>query len=96
MKKLVLVLGLATLFSCEKEEVSKKNCGCNKVTSIDRLSSKYEVKGIYGNQISVGSKIGVRIITQNECSNEVRIKDTVYWEDQLDRISKVGTCYSKY
>lgn len=94
MKKILLVLGIATLFSCEKE--TKKNCGCDKVTSIDRLSSKYEIKGIYGNHISVGSKVDVRIITQNECSKEVRIKDTIYWEDELNKISKVGTCYQKY
>lgn len=71
MKKLILVLGLATLFSCEKEE---DNCGCYRITSIKQNGTYHTVSGGSGSFYQVKQMNKVTIITQNDCSKIVDIK----------------------
>ena len=91
MKKIILILGLATLFSCEKEEVKKDNCKCDKIYKIEQgdtyINSSYDV--FYTNIF----------YTKNECSGQKLKFDKKIESIYLDKMQQIGDCFdldSKY
>lgn len=86
MKKLVIVLGLATLFSCEKKVVVKKdNCNCDKIYKIesgDRYTNSNYTQSIM--------KI---FYTQNECSGQKLMFEKKIDGIYLDKMQQIGDCF---
>ena len=85
MKKLVLVLGLATLISCEKEKVAlkKEDCDCDRVFKVEMSTTRIVPNG--NGSANVYQCYNVSIV--NDCSKFNDVKEFVLYE---------GSCYSKY
>ena len=91
MKKVIIVLGLATLFSCEKEEVSKKeNCDCDRVFKVEMSTLRIVPNG--NGSANVYQCYNVSIV--NDCSKFNDVKEFVEYEGR--KVPEIGSCYSKY
>lgn len=91
MKKLILVLGLATLFSCEKEE---DNCGCYRIVEVQQETitkclsedqyGKYDCRNTY--------YITYKLIS--ECTKKPSTKYKTL--QRIDKLQKVGDCFNSF
>jgi hypothetical protein len=92
MKKLVIVLGLATLFSCEKEKVAlkKEDCDCDRVFKVEMSTLRIVPNG--NGSANVYQCYNVSIV--NDCSKFNDVKEFVEYEGR--KVPEIGSCYSKY
>ena len=89
MKKFILVLGLATLFSCEKEEVAlkKEDCDCDRVFKVERTIYKTSNNG----NGSVSVYQCYNIYTVNDCSKFNDVKEYIDYEGK--KVPEIGSCF---
>ena len=92
MKKLVIVLGLATLFSCEKEKVvsKKENCDCDRVFKVEMSTLRIVPNG----NGSANVYQCYNVSTVNDCSKFNDVKDFVEYEGR--KVPEIGSCYSNF
>ena len=99
MKKVLLVLGLATLFSCQKEEINsseqssqevQQDCNCDRIVSI-------KVFNMIGDaQSGTSSYFWCHITTINDCNKMQKFREFNYSKDYYtkEQLPKVGDCHS--
>jgi len=92
MKRVLLVLGLATMFSCEKENISQsnnqteENCDCDRIVGI----KKFYIVGDAQSSNTSGTYF-CPITTINDC-NKMQ-KDRSFNFKNESSIPKVGECF---
>ena len=92
MKRELLVLGLASMFSCEKENVSQSNnqtvedCNCDRIVDI----KKFYIVGDAQSSDPSGTYY-CPITTINDCNKMQKFRD-FHFKNEYN-IPKVGDCY---
>jgi hypothetical protein len=93
MKKLVLVLGLATLFSCEKSET---DCGCYRIVAIDKQTeTTCESEDEFGKNDCVDA-FHITYSVISECNKKPSKKYKTLVLSELPKMQKVGDCYNSF
>lgn len=96
MKKVVLVLGLATLFSCQKEEIKtneqssqevQQDCNCDRIVDVKKF---YIVGDAQSNDPS--GFYHCPITTINDCNKMQKFRSFNFKNEYS--IPKVGDCYN--
>ncbi len=90
MKKVIIVLGLATLMSCEKEKVAlkKEDCDCDRVFKVEMSTLRIVPNG----NGSANVYQCYNVSTVNDCSKFNDVKDFVEYEGR--KVPEIGSCYS--
>ena len=101
MKKILLLLGLAIIFSCDKEEIKKneeniqqneeniQDCNCDRIVDI-------KVFNIVGSiESGTSSFFACYITTINDCNKMQKTRSFNYSKDYYthDQLPKVGDCH---
>lgn len=77
MKKIIIILAIG-LLSCNKQEVTPKDCNCDKIIDVVKPS-------IIGQQTQIVGKV----ITLNECTG---VQTTFPYTAKGNEVPKVGLC----
>ena len=96
MKKVLLVLGLVTMFSCNKENVSQSNNQTVEDCDCDRIVSNKVFNMIGDAQSGTSSYFWCHITTINDCNKMQKDRSFNYSKDYYtkDELPKVGNCHN--